>query len=39
MAPELAARDCGWVRKGKLVALPDELLVSPCRDVRWGGRG
>jgi len=36
---ELAARDCGWVRKGALVTPPDEPLVSPYKDVRWpGGR-
>jgi arylsulfatase A-like enzyme len=34
---ELAARDCGWVREGALVAPPDEPLISPYKDVRWPG--
>jgi arylsulfatase len=32
---ELAARACGWVREGTLVAPPDEPLVSPYKGVRW----
>jgi arylsulfatase len=31
---ELAARACGWVREGALVAPCDEPLVSPYKDVR-----
>jgi arylsulfatase A-like enzyme len=34
---ELAARECGWVREGRLVTPPDEPLVSPYREVRWQG--
>ncbi|MFL7809752.1 MAG: sulfatase, partial [Anaerolineae bacterium] len=34
---ELARRDCGWVREGKLCCPPGEPLVSPYKDVRWMG--
>jgi hypothetical protein len=37
LVQELAARDCGWVQEGRLVAPPDKPLVSPFRDVRWAG--
>ena len=39
LAEELAARECGWVQDGRLVAPPDEPLVSPYKDVRWQGFG
>ena len=32
---ELSARDCGWVRDGKLFCPADQPLVSPYRDQRW----
>jgi len=34
---ELAARDCGWCKGGKLTC-PDEALVSPYKEIRWQGR-
>lgn len=34
---ELAARDCGWVRDGRLCCPGTEPLVSPYRSVRWTG--
>jgi arylsulfatase len=36
LTTELAARDCGWVKTGKLHC-PDEPLVSPYKDVRYQG--
>jgi arylsulfatase A-like enzyme len=33
---ELAARDIGWARESTLHCPPDEPLVSPNRDMRWG---
>jgi hypothetical protein len=36
LTAELAARDCGWVKDGKLYC-PDEPLVSPYKEVRYQG--
>lgn len=35
---ELALRDCGWVKDGRLFCPPDEPLISPYKGVRWRGR-
>ncbi len=37
LVAELETRDCGWVVDGRLHC-PDEPLVSPFKDVRWGGQ-
>jgi arylsulfatase len=37
LVSELAGRDCGWVREGRLHCPPGEPLVSPYKDVRWTG--
>ena len=34
---ELAERDCGWVKDGKLYCQGDSPLVSPYKDTRWLG--
>ena len=35
---ELADRECGWVKDGKLCCPGDAPLVSPFKDTRWRGR-
>jgi arylsulfatase len=37
LVQELAARNCGWVRSGRLSCPPDEPLVSPYKEKRWTG--
>ncbi|MFO7976138.1 MAG: arylsulfatase [Candidatus Hydrogenedentota bacterium] len=37
LVKELAERDCGWVRDGKLYCPGDEPLVSPFKSIRWTG--
>jgi len=37
LVSELEARDCGWVKNGRLHC-PDGPLVSPYRDLRYQGR-
>lgn len=36
---ELQARNCGWVRDGRLVCPPREAWLSPFKDRRWQGSG
>jgi arylsulfatase A-like enzyme len=37
LVQELEARDCGWVKDGRLHCPGDDPLVSPYKDVRWQG--
>ena len=37
LVQELAARNCGWVRSGRLACPADEPLVSPYKEERWTG--